>query len=130
MAIEIIKSIAFAPVNKVIEFIQQGHSVQSRAYWKTIPMHVASGQLTSMSKQEAAGTAYTTNISVRLKESIGMLEHGIFKVELCSGRTLIVGTPDIPVRANENISLSLTSLSITHNSIDPPLELVLSTPTL
>jgi len=124
MAIELIKTISLAPINSIKVFRKQNNKVVVDALWRIIPMHVSSGQLSSVSRQDGPGTSYTTNVSARLKNSLGEMPYCIVKIELCSERTLILGTPDIPIKPNENISLSIVNFNINHNSIDGPLELV------
>lgn len=128
MALHIIKSLAFTPHHQVVSFL---HTPDNKAevevmQWLDLGMYPTSGEISYASKENDAGTSYTINIAARLKDPIKQYRYGLIKIELCSGKVLIVGTPDVPVSMIENSNLNLTRLSITHNAAQPPLELIAS----
>lgn len=127
MAIQIIESISFASVRDVLEFDKVpdlGVNVTVRE-WKDLAIHPASGDLSFNTRSDASGILYNIGIQARLKQNNLIPEEGIFKIKLCSGKELIVGSPFIPVTPLQNSSLSLTSIRIDHISPTPPLEVLI-----
>lgn len=120
---KIIKSIQYAPADQIVSWFQNKDKVSVQPYqpWITLPMHVASGELSYSSKPEKAGIQYTIQIIARLKEGIYLPELLILSVKLCDGTTLIVGSPDLPVQNNFTSTLYIRTISITHIGINPPL---------
>lgn len=124
-SLSLIKQISFAPIDKVTLFTKTSNdTVRVEASWITIPMYVTSGYLNSSTIQGASGSSYKASLSARLQKRIGVTPYCLIKVELCSGENLIIGTPDIPVRSSENVTLSMVKFDVNHNSIDPPLMLI------
>ncbi|WP_149525657.1 hypothetical protein [Sphingobacterium hotanense] len=126
MAIQIIESISFATVRDVLEFEKipdKGVNVTVRE-WKDLAIHPASGDLSFNTKSDASGILYNIGIQARLKNNNPVGDECIFKIKLCAGKELIVGSPFIPVTILQNSSLSLTSIRIDHISPTPPLELI------
>src|SRR5690606_5845838 len=126
MAIQIIQSLSYANLDEVISFypFPTGKANIEVTDWHPFPTHPASGDLDTTTRTGAPGTTYNSTISARLKTDIELPDAVILLVTLCSGRQLLLGSPDIPVRANKNMSLSLTTLSISYTSFNQPLELI------
>lgn len=126
MAVQIIESLVFAEVRDVLQFdkMPENQVVVAVRTWKDLPIHPASGEMTFTSRTDAPGISYNISVSARLKESKGISDECIFKVKLCSGKELIIGSPFIPVIPLQNSSISLTSIQISHLSTCPPLELI------
>lgn len=128
MAVHIIKSMAFTPYHQVVSFVNKPDNTSEVevVQWFDLDMHPTSGEISYASKENDAGTSYTINVAARLKNPIKQYRYGLLKIELCSGKELIVGTPDVPVSMLESSNLNLTRLNLTHNAIDPPYELITS----
>lgn len=126
MALQIIQSIAYANLNDVISFYSfPTDKVNIEVTeWHLFPMHPASGDLDTSTRTDGPGTTYNSTISARLKNDIPLPDAVILLITLCSGKQVVLGSPDIPVRANKNISLSLTTLSISYSSFNQPLEVI------
>jgi|SRR5690606_5631325 len=125
MPIEIIQSIEYAPINEVISYneVPDGKVIVN-ANWKDIPIHRASGELNSSSRNDAPGTSHSTTLFARLKQNIGDIPLSLIKVTLCSGRVVIIGTPFLPAKAEGSVDRYLSIFSVNHRSIKPPLELI------
>lgn len=126
MALQIIQSIAYVNLNELVSFypFPNGSVNIEVTDWTPIPMHPASGEMNTTSRTDAAGISYTTAISVRLKTDIKLPDAIILLVTLCSGKQLVIGSPDLPVRVNKNQTLSLSILSINYTSFHQPLEVI------
>jgi len=126
MAIQIIQSIAYANLNEVVSFypFTTGKVNIEVTGWHPFPMHPASGDLDTSTRTDGPGTTYNSTISARLKNDVQLPDAVILLITLCSGKQLILGSPDIPVRTNKNMSLSLTTLSVSYASFNQPLELI------
>lgn len=119
----IIEAIQYAPADQLVSWVQNKNTVRLQPFsvWTSLPMHVASGEMTHTTKPDKAGTQHTVNISARLKNQITLPDLVVLAVKMCDGTILIVGTPDIPVQANESNTLYMNSLSINYTGINPPL---------
>jgi|SRR5690606_3449065 len=126
MPIQIVESLAYASLNEIISFypFPAGKVDVQVTNWHPFPMHPASGELDTTTRTDAPGTTYNSTISARLKTDIELPDAVIIRVTLCSGKQLLLGSPDIPVRANKNMSLSLTTLSISYSNYQQPLEIL------
>ncbi|WP_343322297.1 hypothetical protein [Sphingobacterium multivorum] len=120
---KLIESIQYAPADQIVRWIPAGHSitVQPLNGWTELPMHVASGEYTHSSKLDKSGRLHTITISARLKDNVEAPELVIVKVNFCDGTNVIVGSPDVPVDISDNNTLFINTISISHNSITPPL---------
>lgn len=120
---KIIESIQYAPADQIVSWVQNKNTVKVQPYgeWISLPIYVASGELSYSSKPEKAGTQHTIQILARLKEGIYLPELLILSVKLCDGKILIIGTPDIPVQNNFSSTLYMRTISIAHIGINPPL---------
>ncbi|VTQ01769.1 hypothetical protein [Sphingobacterium daejeonense] len=126
MAIQIISSIEYAPVHSIIGFetYPDGTSRVMVEEWKPIPMHPASGEMETNSKEDASGIYFSTTINARLKEGIVSIPASILKVKLCSGKEFILGSPSIPTRSHENSSLTRDLFEIEYVHVSKPWELI------
>lgn len=123
--LDIISSIQYSPLNKISNYqALPGNKVSVSTSWAKLPMHVSSADLQVVTRDDVAGTIYQTNINARVKDNINVPPPGIFKVELCSGKVLIVGSPDIPAILNKSNPLSVTSITIAYSTYHQPLELI------
>lgn len=125
MSTNIIHSIAFAPFYEVATFFatpdNKAEVVVSS--WTDLEMHPASGELSWQSRNTDSGKVYTINASARLKGRLTVRDKGIMRIELCSGKVYIIGTPDYPISIDENTNINLTKISLSYTSYTPPLEL-------
>lgn len=126
MAIKIISSIQYAPIHGLIGFqtFADGTVMVNVEEWMSIPMHPASGELETSSKQDSSGVYFSTNINARLKESIGPIPASILKITLCSGSEYILGTPSIPIQSLERSTLTMDRFELEYSNVFKPLELV------
>lgn len=126
MALQIIQSIAYANLNDVVSFypFPKGSVNIEVTDWKPMFMHPASGDLDTSTRTDGSGTTYNSTISARLKNDIQLPDAVILLITLCSGKQVVLGSPDIPVRANKNMTLSLSTLSISYSCFNQPLELI------
>lgn len=123
---KIIESIQYAPADQIVRWFQWRQSVVVEPYmgWISLPMHVASGEMTHTTKPDKAGTQHNVNISARLKSQTTLPDLVVIAIKMCDGTILIVGTPDIPVQTNESNTLYMNSLSINYTGINAPLFLI------
>lgn len=126
MAVQIIKSLAVASFDSIIKFIPGiDNQIELEVVaWQDVNIQPASATYSSISKSSPAGKYFTTQLSARLKNPISPSVVGIWKIELCSGEILILGTPDVPVKFDESYNLNIGRLNITHDSIMPPNKLI------
>ncbi|WP_447767017.1 hypothetical protein [Sphingobacterium faecium] len=119
----IIEAIQYAPADQLVSWVQNKNTVRLQPFsiWISLPMHVASGEMTHTTKTDKAGTQHTINISARLKNQTTLPDLLILALKMYDGAILIVGTPDIPVQVNESNTLYINSLSISYTGINPPL---------
>lgn len=122
----IINAIHFAKIHEIYSYypFPAGTIQVEAANWTPIPMHPASGEMTTSDSNNQPGKAHRTLISCRLRQSFSVPDACILKVELCNGDTFIIGSPDIPVQLTKNTTLYLETLAINYDSHQPPLKLI------
>lgn len=125
MDIELIRDIAYAPIHKVTDFRQQGDKVSVTAQWTNIPMKVSSGTMGYFTRSNTPGVYAVIDVSARLNTRIADPTRCLIKITLCSGISVIIGTPHVPVLPEIRESLTSITFQISHNSMTKPLELLL-----
>lgn len=124
MDIQLIDQIHYASINNIRSYADHNGKISITALWSEIPMRIASAEIVTTSRQDSAGTSYAITINAAFRYMPEYLPACILRVTLCSGKQLIVGSPDMPVTIATSSTLATRRFTITHNSIYPPQEIV------
>ncbi|MGJ1419975.1 hypothetical protein ACR79T_10140 [Sphingobacterium spiritivorum] len=117
----LINAISYTTIGNITKYTRTATNkidVQSDK-WVSLPVVVASGEITISTKKTPAGRIYMSNLSCRLNQEVRIPDQVVLLIGLCDYSALVLGTPDLPVDVNQAETMYLSSLNITHEGINP-----------
>ncbi len=126
MAIQLIESICYTPIHKIIKYTRfPGNKVNVMVVdWQVLPITAASAELHVATMETDSNLYYAIRMSGNLKSKIDSIDESIFKIKLCSGEELIFGSPYIPVKPLFSNNLNNSKFEINYSSPSGPSTLI------